>query len=66
MTRSHEVTLPLYARFIRLHAEQWHQLICLRVELVGCKGTLLKGPCPNICYPFKMLKRVIALNEFQK
>ena len=39
MTRNHEIVPSLYARFVRLHAVEWHQLICMRVEFIGCKGT---------------------------
>lgn len=39
-TRNHDISPSLYARFVRLHAVEWHQLICMRVELIGCKGTL--------------------------
>lgn len=39
MTRNHEIVPSLYTRFVRLHAVEWHQLICMRVEFIGCKGT---------------------------
>ncbi|XP_022785986.1 uncharacterized protein LOC111326285 [Stylophora pistillata] len=38
MTKNHEVVPSLYARFVRLHAMEWYQLICMRVEFIGCKA----------------------------
>lgn len=31
----------MFTRHVRLYAKEWHQMICMRVELIGCKGTLL-------------------------
>ena len=41
-TINHELSPSLLTRFVRLHAMEWHQLICIRVELTGCKGMLTR------------------------
>ncbi|KAJ7379101.1 hypothetical protein OS493_018900 [Desmophyllum pertusum] len=37
-TKNHEMSPSLHTRFVRLHAVEWHQLICMRIELMGCKA----------------------------
>ena len=36
--KTHKLAYPMHARFVRLLIKEWHNHICLRMELYGCQG----------------------------
>ena len=44
---SHELNPPIRARYVRFRPETWYGCISMRVELYGCRGTVLRLSLPT-------------------